>query len=198
MHESKLRQEEWEGRYRSGRTAWDRGAVSPALEHWLASGALAPCRILAPACGHGHEVLVLARHGFSVTAVDISPSALKVLETALSDTGLSAEVVQADLLQWTPAQPFDAVYEQTALCALVPNTWTDYEARLRMWLKPRGHLYALFMQTGHPGGPPFHCDPDKMRRLFPDTRWSWPSTAPLEVPHPTGLKELGFILTSRG
>ena len=198
MHESQRRQEEWEARYRGGLTAWDRGAVSPALEHWLASGDLTPCRILAPACGHGHEVLVLARRGFSVTAVDISPSALKALDWALSESGLSAEVLEADLLQWTPAQPFDAIYEQTALCALVPDTWVDYAARLHTWLKPGGRLYALFMQTGQPDGPPFHCDLDEMRRLFPDTDWIWPNTAPLEVPHPTGLHELGFVLTSRG
>ena len=38
MHESQRRQEEWEASYRAGRTACDRGAVSPALEHWLAGG----------------------------------------------------------------------------------------------------------------------------------------------------------------
>lgn len=198
MHDSQRRQDEWEARYRAGLTAWDRGAVSPALERWLVSGRLAPCRILAPACGHGHEVLTLARRGFSVTAVDISPSALKALDEALSEAGLSAEVVQADLLQWTSAQPFDAVYEQTALCALMPDTWVDYAERLRAWLKPGGRLYALFMQTGRPGGPPFHCDLDEMRRLFADADWMWPNTAPLKVSHPTGLHELGFILTSRG
>jgi cyclopropane fatty-acyl-phospholipid synthase-like methyltransferase len=143
-------------------------------------------------------VLGLVRQGFSVTAVDISPSALKALNRALSEAGLSAEVVQADLLQWTPAEPFDAVYEQTALCALVPDTWAGYAGRLRAWLKPGGRLYALFMQTGRPGGPPFHCDLDEMRRLFPDADWIWPNTASLEVPHPTGLHELGFILTARG
>ena len=111
---------------------------------------------------------------------------------------ISAEVVQADLLQWTPDQPFDAVYEQTALCALMPDSWADYAERLRTWLKPGGHLYALFMQTGQPGGPPFHCDLDEMRRLFPDADWIWPNTVPLEVPHPTGLHELGFVLTLRG
>jgi SAM-dependent methyltransferase len=197
MCESERRQEEWEARYQLGLTGWDRGAVSPALEHWLAVGYLEPCHILVPGCGHGYEVLALARRTFSVTAVDISPMALTALDGMLDQAGVSAEVVHADLLEWMPGQPFDAVYEQTALCALLPDTWAEYARRLRAWLKPGGRLFALFMQSGRPGGPPFHCDLNDMRRLFSDADWLWPNAPPLDVPHPTGLRELGFALTSR-
>ena len=66
MNGTLTRQREWEERYLSGRTAWDRGGVSPALRHWLASGALRAGRVLVPGCGRGHEVAALAREGFQV------------------------------------------------------------------------------------------------------------------------------------
>lgn len=185
----------WEVRYRAGHTGWDRGAVSPALNHWLDRGALAPCRILVPGCGHGHEVVALAQAGFRVTAVDIAPTPVARLEAGLAAAGVSAEVIQVDLLQWRPALPFEAVYEQTFICALEPRQWRAYEAWLRRWLIPRGRMAALFMQTGRPGGPPHDCPVPAMAELFPTPPWDWDSDAPLRVPHPNGLEELGYLLT---
>ena len=54
----------------------------------------------------------------------------------LAQRGLQADVVQADVLQWSPAAPVDAVYEQTCLCALHPDHWTAYAAQLQAWVKP--------------------------------------------------------------
>ena len=147
-----------------------------------------------PGCGRGHEAVELARHGFQVTGLDIAPTALKLLETELAAAGLTAETVCADALAWRPDTPFDAIYEQTCLCALQPEQWPAYERQLFRWLKPGGHLYALFMQTGREGGPPFHCDPGAMRTLFPATRWAWPEMDLERVDHPNGLHELATVL----
>ena len=106
-------------------------------------------------------------------------------------------VVQADLLWWTPAEPFDAIYEQTCLCALDPADWREYARRLAGWLSPGGRLFALFMQTGKEGGPPYHCAMPAMRELFADDDWQWPASHPFEIPHPTGLTELACVLTRR-
>jgi SAM-dependent methyltransferase len=186
------RQMDWEKRYLSGMTGWDQGVSSPALDHWLES--MSPGRVLVPGCGHGHEIAVLAAAGHAVTAVDIAPSAVARLEQSLAEEGLEAEVLQADLLHWEPQAPFDAIYEQTCLCALEPKHWPEYEKRLHRWLKPGGQLYALFMQTGREGGPPYHCDPGAMRQLFSDQRWHWPGHEALEWPRPSGIKELGWVL----
>lgn len=188
----------WEARYQSGHTGWDRGGVSPALGHWLDSEALTPCRILVPGCGRGYEVVELARRGFTVTGVDIAPAAIQALTQRLVETRLEATVIQADLLDWAPLCPFEAVYEQTSLCALEPSLWPDYAARLHCWLVPQGRLYALFMQTGKPGGPPYHCALSDMQALFPAARWRWSAAPPLSVPHPAGFHELGTLLISQG
>lgn len=195
MTDTTKRQTEWEARYQAGTTGWDRGGISPILTRWLDGGTLTPCRILVPGAGRGHEAVELARLGFDVTAVDIAPSAVRSLLRALKDQGLSAEVIEADILHWQPAEPAAAIYEQTCLCALDPTHWQDYADRLARWLEPGGRLFAAFMQTHKAGGPPYHCDPGDMRRLFVDDLWQWPDEPLREVPHPNGLYELAVVLT---
>jgi len=188
---------EWEARYREGNTGWDRGGVSPALQAWLDTGDLAPCRTLIPGCGRGHEIMTLARLGFAVTGIDFAPSAVAHVRRNLSRQELHAEVLEADVLGWQPEAPFDAVYEQTCLCALPEEAWPDYAARLYGWLRPAGSLFALFMQTGQPGGPPRHCDLLRMRQIFDEDRWHWPESEPMLVPHRNGRFELGYVLERR-
>ncbi|MDH3282789.1 MAG: TPMT family class I SAM-dependent methyltransferase [Gammaproteobacteria bacterium] len=187
----------WETRYHDAHTPWDRGTFSPALEMWLSGGALAPNTILVPGCGNGYEVVELARRRFTVTAIDIASSPLAALSRALADAGVGAEVIEADVLSWAPTHRFAAVYEQTCLCALPPEFWPRYTAQLAAWLHPGGRLYACFMQTHAPGGPPFHCSLPDMRQLFPTENWLWPAQAPAEVPHPAGFHELALVLARR-
>lgn len=187
----------WEERYRSATTPWDRRGPSPALLEWLDEEELRPCRILVPGCGRGYEALELARRGFDVVAVDFAPSAVRHLRDELGRADLRAEVIQADVLSWVSAELFDAIYEQTCLCALPPGTWARYEQQLAAWLVPGGKLLALFMQTDREGGPPFHCDMGAMRDLFAESRWEWSGAPFCEVPHPAGIYELSSILTRR-
>ncbi len=187
--------EQWEQRYRRGDTGWDRGAASPALADFLTR--VEPCRVLIPGCGRGHEVVALAARGFRVSAVDIAPSAIASLQAALARRGLEARVIEADIFDFAPDKPFDAIYEQTCLCAIPPDRRKTYARRLAHWLKSGGMLYALFMQTGMEGGPPFHCDILQMRGLFPEPAWQWPEEAPDLVPHHHGRFELAFPLIRR-
>jgi methyl halide transferase len=191
----------WEERFASGRTPWDRGAPNPQLEAWLEAGALAPCRILVPGCGSGYEVAALAAHGFEVTALDYADAAVARTKKLLEGRSLRAAVATADVLGWSVDRPFDAIYEQTCLCALYPDHWRAYADRLHAWLRPGGRLFALFMQFPRPGaaqgsieGPPYHCDIVAMRALLPDPLWAWPKPPYPRTSHPNGLAELAVIL----
>ncbi|MDQ6971831.1 MAG: methyltransferase domain-containing protein [Mariprofundaceae bacterium] len=190
-------QQDWEDRYLRGETGWDRGGTSPALTHWLTHTLKAPARVLIPGCGRGHEVIMLARLGFSVTAIDIAPSAVAHLKQELARAGLSAEVILGDLFTYSPDEPFDVVYEQTCLCAIQPGQRKAYEERLHAWLKPGGIRLALFMQADSEGGPPFHCAVNDMQQLFPASRWDWPDAGTQNVPHHSGRFELGHSLTRK-
>lgn len=190
----------WRQRFEANDIPWDRGAANPHLAVWLESE-LKPCRILVPGCGSGHEVVALAAKGFSVTALDYAPEAVARTRARLAESGLIADVVEADALTWQPAAPFDAVYEQTCLCALHPDRWCDYAAQLQRWVRPGGRLFALFMQALRPGaaagqveGPPYHCDINAMRALFSEPQWTWPKPPYARSPHPRGIYELAVVL----
>lgn len=195
----------WQNRFESRQTPWDRGAPGPQLAAWLADGTLRPGeRVLVPGCGSGWDVAALARAGVQATGLDYTPAAVELARDRLAAEGLAAPVHLADVLAWEPADPVDAVYEQTCLCALHPDEWTTYAAQLHRWLRPGGRLLALFMQKLRPGaaeglieGPPYHCDIHAMRALFPSTLWDWPRPPYARVPHPMGMDELAVVLTRR-
>lgn len=195
----------WQSRFESRQTPWDRGMSGPQIEAWLADGSLQPGqRVLVPGCGSGWDVLALARAGLQVVGLDYTPAAVSLVREKLAAEGLQAGVQLANVLDWEPADPVDAVYEQTCLCALHPDQWSTYAAQLHRWLRPGGRLLALFMQMPRPGaaeglieGPPYHCDVHAMRALFPATAWDWPRPPYRQVPHPMGMNELAVVLTRR-
>lgn len=191
--QSDLSSDAWQARYESGNTGWDRGMPSPMLGRWLEAGVLKPCRILVPGCGRGHEVVALADAGFEVTAVDFADEAVSALTKALNQRFLNATVIQSDLFAFEPTKPFDAVYEQTTLCAIDPSQWQTYEQLLACWLRPGGKLMAMFMQSDKPDGPPFHCELNSMKQLFQPTNWEWCGDAQ-RVEHPMGMHELACVL----
>jgi 16S rRNA (cytosine967-C5)-methyltransferase len=57
----------------------------------------------------GGKTLQLAAAGWKVTALDASGRRLERVNQNLARTGLSAEVIEADALEWQPAALFDAV-----------------------------------------------------------------------------------------
>lgn len=194
----------WQEHFEADRIPWDRGAPGPQLVDWLGDRIHAGQRVLVPGCGSGWDVAALAASGVATTGIDYTAGAVARTRKLLASRGLSAEVVEADVLAWSPPEPVDAVYEQTCLCALHPDHWTRYAAQLHRWIVPGGLLLALFMQKPRPGaaegfveGPPFHGDVNAMRALFPADRWDWPKPPYRNVPHPSGMFELAVPLVRR-
>lgn len=196
----------WQARFVEGKLPWDRGAPNPQLSQWLADGTLTPgSRIIVPGCGQGWEVAALAAADLQVIGIDFAPGALTLCRQLLERGRMDAELLEANVLHWLPDTPVDAVFEQTCLCALYPDYWTRYAAQLHAWLKPAGKLLALFMQAPRPEsaqgvieGPPYHCDINAMRAIFPATLWDWPKPPYPEVAH-GGLDrmELAVVLARK-
>lgn len=98
----------WEGLWaKTLREHADKVRGRPASAHLLAGVAdLSPARALDAGCGHGAETLWLAGHGWQVTAVDFSASALGHARATAEALGpeLAARIswVEADLGTWTP------------------------------------------------------------------------------------------------
>ncbi len=72
-------------------------------------GDVAGLRVLDLCAAPGGKTMQLAARGAQVTALDLSAPRMTRLRENLTRTGLAAEIVVADALDWRPAQPFDAV-----------------------------------------------------------------------------------------
>jgi SAM-dependent methyltransferase len=84
----------WEQRYRRrGRHALD--PPSQLLQRYR--HAIPPGPVLDIAAGDGRNALYLARHGFSVAAVDIAFGGLRRIAAAARREGLRVQLIQADL-----------------------------------------------------------------------------------------------------
>lgn len=70
---------------------------------------LGRARVLDIGAAPGGKTMQLAAQGAQVTALDISAPRMRRLQENLARTGLVAETVMADALDWQPAQPFDAI-----------------------------------------------------------------------------------------
>lgn len=66
-------------------------------------------RVLDACAAPGGKTMQLVAAGHEVTALDKSQSRLARLSENLARTGLKAETVTADALEWSPTEPFDAV-----------------------------------------------------------------------------------------
>ena len=191
---------DWEARFVADDAPWERRSVHPVVQDWIDAGHLSVGQsVLIPGCGRSAEPLALAQHGLNVTCSDIAPSATAYQAKVFEREGLSGAFLQTDGLSYRPDIPFDALYEQTFLCAIHPHHRLAYEAMAHAVIRPGGQLLALFMQKQERGGPPYGCDLSAMRALFDETRWHWPTGNPVTYPHP-GLNdkaELGVVLIRR-
>jgi 2-polyprenyl-3-methyl-5-hydroxy-6-metoxy-1,4-benzoquinol methylase len=106
---------------------------------------LPPGRALDAGCGHGAEALWLAAHGWHVTAVDVSASALAYARSTAE--ALSSEIagrtawVEGDLASWTPPrEQFDLV---VCLYVHVAGAVGDMVRRLAGGVAAGGSLFLV-------------------------------------------------------
>jgi 16S rRNA (cytosine967-C5)-methyltransferase len=152
------------------------GAAIPTLAGfaegaWWVQDIAASCaaRLLGPGAGRsvldlcaapGGKTMQLAAAGWAVTAIDQSRKRLERLSENLARTGLSAAVVEADLRQWQPPAPVDAILLDAPCSATgiyrrhpdvlhrigprqiaeLAELQTQLLARAAGWLKPGGQI----------------------------------------------------------
>lgn len=152
------------------------GAVIPTLPGfaegaWWVQDIAASCaaRLLGPGedravldlcAAPGGKTMQLAAAGWRVTAIDQSKKRLERLSENLVRTGLTADVVQADLRQWQPDAPVDAILLDAPCTATgiyrrhpdvlhrigprqigeLADLQGELIARTAGWLKPGGRL----------------------------------------------------------
>lgn len=160
--------DKWEADYRRKTDGWDLAGPTPALKRLAASGRFQPGKMLVPCAGRGHDAREFARHGFEVTAVDFSPSAVQEMKR-LADPAAPIEILQHDMFT-LPNQldgTFDYVLQYTCFCAIDPKRRADYADLVARLLKSGGiYIDLAFPLDGRAGGPPFAVSDAEIIELF--------------------------------
>jgi SAM-dependent methyltransferase len=124
----------------------DKVAQRPPNAHLTAEVArLNPGRALDAGCGHGAETLWLAAHGWEVTAVDFSATALTHAKTTAEVLGPERAQritwVEGDLAVWAPATThFDLV---ACLYVHVAGSVDEMVRRMSSGVAPGGALFLV-------------------------------------------------------
>ena len=138
----------WEQHWQDAGTPGSTGGdpPNPYLDREL--GELTPGTALDAGCGAGAEAIWLARHGWQVTAADISAAALAraAERAAASGAGDRVQWVEADLGVWEPATLFDLVTTHYAHPAMPQLEFYD---RIAGWVAPGGTLLVVGHLHGH-------------------------------------------------
>ncbi len=158
---------DWETRYQSGDTPWEKGEPVPGLVDFLdAHPELPRGTVLVPGCGMGHDVRAWARAGFHVTGVDAAPSAVRIADEKTRAAGLKAEFAQGDFLAASPTFQYDWIFEHTLYCAINPDRRDDYARAIVRHLKPYGQVLSVQYMIRDTEGPPFGCTQQELMERF--------------------------------
>jgi SAM-dependent methyltransferase len=92
-----LSRDHWEVQYRASGQPWETGRPSSELCQVLDEYRVRPCRAVELGCGTGSSAVWLARRGFAVTAVDLSPLAIHRARQRARGAGVSVNFLIADV-----------------------------------------------------------------------------------------------------
>ena len=136
------RQADWWGAFfqdRSKPCPFFGTAPDESLSAWVRDGPVAPGRALDLGCGNGRNAIFLARHGFTVEAVDYAPTAIAWARERAADAGVAIEWRQASVFDLPIApETVDLVHDSGCFHHIPPHRRAAYVQLVATALRPGG------------------------------------------------------------
>jgi len=155
----------WTNIYNNETPRWDLGTVTPLLPEALPQLKIPKSRFIVLGCGTGNDAAHLAEQGHIVTAVDISPQAIKLAKEKYGHiTNLT--FIEGDIFNLGEEHiaQYDVVFEHTCYCAIPPNQRNKLVQVWRRLLNENGMLLGIFFVVNRTEGPPFGGSEWELRR----------------------------------
>lgn len=144
----------WEERYAGTGAVWS-GRVNQVVADVARD--LPPGRALDLGCGEGGDAVWLARQGWTVTGVDLSPTAVARGREAAAAAGLPPEridLLAADLAVWSTDRPYDLVTASFLQAGPVELPRADILRRATSFVAPGGRMLVVAHAAAPPWAPP--------------------------------------------
>ena len=150
-------------------------------------------RALDLGCGTGAHAVYLAQQGLSVVGVDFVAAALQHAEARAREAGVTLELHQGDVLDFTAPAPFDVVVDSGCLHHIPSSKVARYRARLDEWLAPGGHFVLVhFLKTRPIPAGPRAADRAEITDLFAPLQLEAYDETVFEVGFPMGTTPAGI------
>lgn len=117
--------------------------------------------------GPGTQAVALARLGLNVTAIDISPTAIKKAQLKYSQEKVNVNFIQDDILSSKLDKKFDLVFDRGCFHAISPERRKDYVTTVSNLIKPEGFLFLKcfsYLEPGEEG--PYRFNPEQITEIF--------------------------------
>ncbi|WP_436499447.1 class I SAM-dependent methyltransferase [Actinokineospora sp. HUAS TT18] len=119
------------------------------LVSYLDRGLITPGRVLDLGCGPGRNAIHLAKAGFDVTAVDISPTAITWARERADEAGVDVRFINGDAFAIDGR--FDLIYDAGCFHHLPPHRRITFLDLLDRALVPGGHFALTAFAAGGMG-----------------------------------------------
>lgn len=135
---------DWNQQYVQAQTPWDSGVPSQHLTALVDEGRVKPCRVLEVGCGTGTNAIYLAQQGFDVTAIDLSPEALRQAREKANKANLKINFIEADVTKLPDlGAPFPFVFDRGTYHCVRKVDVAAFQKMLKKVVAPGGHFYVL-------------------------------------------------------
>lgn len=165
----------WEETYRNipaQELPWNAGMADGDLQDLLAVSGITPGKAYDLGCGPGNDAAFLAKAGWNVTAVDISPSAVELAKGTAAREGVGGKVqfLVSDVLALPLKADGALVHDRGCFHTLPSALWSDYLKVVTGLLRQDGLLALKVFSFKVPEGlGPCRFTPEEMERAFDGT-----------------------------
>jgi len=155
----------WNNKYKTNKTGWDLGEVSPPLKTYFDQLENKELKILIPGGGNSYEAEYLFNNGFkNVFVVDVSKAPLKNLQERVPNFP-SSQLINANFFDLDDT--VDLVIEQTFFCAINPELRSKYAEKMNSILNENGKLVGLLFEAKlNEDHPPFGGNKEEYLTYF--------------------------------
>jgi SAM-dependent methyltransferase len=131
---------------------WNIETPPDILVELVESGTVKPCKTVDLGCGIGHYSLYLARRGFDVTGIDISPTAIKLAQEKAEKERVTCKFMVADVLGNLNEvkDTFDFAYDWSLLHHVYPEKRINYIENVNRILNSGGHYLSVCFSEKDP------------------------------------------------
>ena len=192
----------WDGSYRGGkRPFWDARLPSGELRRVVEQGIIRPGPAVDLGCGSGTDAIYLASKGFTVTAIDIAPTALSLGREKAERAGVKVRWLLASVLSLPNLEPFEFIFDRGCYHEVRFDNAAAYVETVRRLSQPGRTRFLLL--AGNPNeapvqyAPPQVAEEDIRSDFSPLFDFEWVKETRFETSNPAARGPLAWSVMLR-